>query len=149
MFPSLLWPTSWPSLRNRSRISHLLGSLCTTCFHFLLEFFLFLLLLDFWSGALFFLWLLDFWSGALFFLLLLDFWSSVGILVSVLEWDWFGHSSFLGFLDFWSVLSFLAFWANRELISGQLHKVSLSRLSSLENPLGSCSSWSRDLSYFD
>ena len=41
-------------------------------------------------------------------------------------------------------LSFL-FWANCELISGQFHKVSLSRLSSLANPLGSCSSWSRDL----
>jgi hypothetical protein len=98
------------------------------------------LLFDFWSGALFFLSLLDFWSSALFFLSLLDFWSGIGILVSVLEWDWFGHSSFLGFLDFRSVLSFLAFWANCEVISGQLYKVSLSRLSSLENPLGSCSS---------
>ncbi len=65
-----------------------------------------------------------------------------GILVSnILVRDLFCHVSFFGFLDFWSIcwisgpLLFSCFSENRELISGQLHKVSSSRLSFLAYPI--------------
>ncbi len=54
-----------------------------------------------------------------------------------------------GLLDFWSITVFLEFSMNPELISGQFHKVSLSRLGFLEDSILSLQAAGFCQCYFD